>query len=88
MYQFSEFIVEEDECLIKEYDAINSIIIVKSGVLEIVKEIDGTDLVVATVGGGAAINSRNILFPDENMKATIRCVTIANIMILTVNDLK
>jgi CRP-like cAMP-binding protein len=49
--------------LLKEYDLIDSILIVKSGELEIIKEIDGIDLVMARLKPGSAINSCNMMFP-------------------------
>lgn len=73
--------------MLKEGDPINSIIVVKSGILEVIKEIDGLEICMARLNKGASMNSRSMMFEGETAQVTIRCKSRANLLILSIKDL-
>ena len=87
IYKFKEYIVEQNEILLREGDDINNLIIVKQGEFEMVMVIDGIELVVARIGTGCVLNHRNLFMPGEKMFLTVRCSKRAIIMIIASKQL-
>ena len=63
-------------------------IIVASGELEIVIEIDGADIVVARLGPGDALNHRNVLLSEMQSMVMVRCTKSAKLLTLKNSDIE
>ena len=87
LYKTREYDVEDGEILLRKDDKITSMLIVKTGEIDIIFETEGTQMVIATVGSGSVINFRNIFIPREKMMLTIRCRRRAKLLILSINEL-
>lgn len=87
-YSFKERLLEDKEVLIKEQELIDQIFIVKSGELEVFKEVDGNEFVFCKIRAGAVLNSRNVVFDHEKSKVSVRCSRRAQILVLHLKDLK
>ena len=73
--------------MFRKGDSIDSIIIVQSGTLEILTQIDSFDFTIAKLEKGAVLNYRNIFFKGERMNVSIKCSSRANLILLTKNEL-
>ena len=87
LYKTKELVVEENEVLLRAGDKIQSLIIVKTGLIQLVLESDDVEMVVAQLGCGSVLNFRNIFIPREKMFVSVRCKTRANMLILSINEL-
>ena len=67
---FKEFVVEENEVVLRSKDLVNSLIIVKSGELQIIMTFDRNEFVVCKLTSGAVLNARNILNQGERISCT------------------
>ena len=61
--------------------------VVKSGRLQVVKQIDGVEVTIAVLRRGDVLNSRNVFLENETMKVKIRSLSPATILILSLADL-
>ena len=73
IYRFKQRHVDQNEVLLRPKEVIDTMIIVATGELEIVIEIDGADIVVARLGPGDALNHRNVLLSEMQSMVMVRC---------------
>jgi hypothetical protein len=50
IYKFKRCIFEQNEIVLRQYDVIDSLLIVEDGILEVMMHVDGFDMVVARLG--------------------------------------
>ena len=83
IYAFEQVVFEENEIVLRQFDVIDSLLIVQRGQIEVIMHVDGFDMVVARLGAGTCLNHRNFVLVKRKMFLSVRCSRRAAIMILS-----
>lgn len=59
--------------MFKKGDLASSLVIIKSGTLDLITQIDGEDVTMAQLGSGSVLNSRTVFFEEETMQVDVKC---------------
>lgn len=82
IYSFKRVGFEQNEIVLRQFDVIDSLIIVESGNLEVIMHVDGLEMVVARLAKGDCLNYKNILLGSRKMFLTVKCSSRSTLLLL------
>ena len=83
IYSFDRVQFTENEIVLRQFDIIDSLIIVESGELEVVMHVDGFEMVVAKLSRANCLNHRNICLDGRKMFLSVRASKPTTLLILS-----
>lgn len=87
IYLFERVKFDENEIVLRQYDVIDSLIIVLGGQLEVVMNVDGFEMVVARLTRANCLNYRNICVENRKMFLSVRASKPSVLLILPISSL-